>query len=442
MNPLFKPPIVLALCLGVSGCDGGEATKPAKTSAAKPDAETVDPKANRPPVDDPAGGGDSSVDIKAEPDPVEAPPDDLPPGIEIPDPLVLDTTRPALTFADEATKTAAAALAKEIDGLKFPFDVVKIEANALPFLHLAHTADDVALAAAALDAMARRYSAGDTKGSRKVDADYHAVVAYRLASDDPTILAAALRAARNSAETVPPDAKVVGVLVDRAHHHDNLGGRFAALDALHNVKAPTGPIQIAFEHALTETSPQFLALTLDAMGFMGDKMARRDAFEQTVVELTKHPEAIVRGEAVPVLANMARFSDGKDRAVKVLLPLLDDPEPSVRAQAVYAMGAMRWMESAAKLVELLDDTGSTRIEVDGWTNLDGSASRPSLGVSTSKTVGSVAVMSLSLLSTKTDAEFEFAEDIVRDGKGGEDYGPAIDKARAWYAANKDQLDAE
>lgn len=437
MTPRFKHSLTFAACLLVSGCDDAKAPEQTPTPT-QADAKTTDSKPGPPNTDEPAPAVADSGGT-AETEPVDATTTNKPSGVELPEKLGLDTTRPTLSFADEVTKAAAAELAKEIDGLKFPYRLVKVEANALAFLHLAHTADDVAEATAALDAIATRYSSRNTNGSRKVDANYHAVVAYRLASDDANILTAAFGAAKHSAETVPPDEKVLGILVDRAHHHPSLSGRFLALDVLHRVRAMSGAIQAAFEHALTETSPQFLALTLDSMEHTGDKMAKRDAFEQTVVAFTKHEEVSVRGAAVAVLANMRGSDEQRDRIASVLLPLLDDPAPSVRAEAVYAMGAMRRVETAAKLVELLDDTGATRLDVDGWTNIDGSASRPTLGVSMSNTVGSVAVMALSLLSTTTDAEFEFAQDIIRDGKGGEDYGPAIEKAKTWYAANKAKL---
>lgn len=419
---LLQRSLLLSLCVGFVGCDDTGSAKPAPPVPVEPAPQVkVEP----------------TPQVKVEPTPA--------PQTPTPEPrkaLALDATPPKRAPVDDATKATAESLVGRVDGLEFPYEVERDVANAQAFLHLAHTAEAPNVVAAALRGMATTHATTPKPDARLVDADYHAIVTYRLASPDLTILSAAFETAHRSTDVEPPSAAVVGALVEIAQYHENLTARYLALAALSELSSPTGPVQAAFLRALDEPSLPFVALSLDAMAFLSVKFVDRAAVMTRLTTLLGSPDAGVRGQAAEVMTQMGRDDADRKELVKLLLPLLDDPHPYPRAAAAYAMGVMRHMPAAAKLVAMFDDLEPARFRVEGWANLDGSASDESLIVNLGDSVASVALMALSLLSTKTDAEFEYAADVVHDARGRGDYTAALVKGKAWYEANKHKLPSE
>lgn len=409
---MLQRSLLLSLCIGFAGCDDAGSAKPAPRVPVEP----------------------APAPAPSEPTPAPQPPTPAPRR-----PLVLDATPPKLAPIDEATKAKAESLVGQVDGLSFPFEVERDVANAKAFLHLAHTAEAPNVVAAALRGMATTHATTPKPDARLVDADYHAIVAYRLASPDPTIVSAAFEAAHDSTDVEPPSAAVVDALVEIAQYHENLTARYLALHALSEMSSPTAPVQAAFLRALDEPSVPFLALSLETMDFLAAKFVDRAAVMTRLTALLASPDAGVRGQAAEVMTQMARDEADRKELVKLLLPLMDDPHPYPRAAAAYAMGVMRHLPAAAKLVALFDDLEPAQFRVEGWANLDGSASDKKLIVNLGDSVASVALMALSLLSTKTDAEFEYSADLVHDERGHADYTAALAKGKAWYEANKDEL---
>lgn len=448
MSAQLKHSIALVLSLGVAACDKSDTAESAQAGQdAKPETEapTGTKIENAKPV--PAPSGDPKVvpsdAAGGTPTPGTAAPDDgsamaKTTGVKVPAKVELDKTRPTLSFADEAVKAKAEELLKVLDAGEFKFKISDDENNALALLHLAHTAEDSGTAAAALNAIAIGYSDRKREGDRLADADYHAVVAYRLATDDLHILAAAFKAAKNSTGVKPPDPKVVAALLDHAHHQSTLAGRMLALDALSQLSPATGPVQIAFLHALEHESPAFVALALRAM--RSRDFAERASLEARLVAFVSHADPGVRAQAANALVELDYSKGARARYTKVLLPLLDDPHPVVRGEAAWGLGGMRSRAAAEKLVALLDDNRQARLDLDGWTHMDGSADRQILSATSSGTVASVAMLALSLLSNTTDTPFNYQDDVVTEGSFRDwDYGPAIAKTKAWYAANKAKL---
>ncbi len=342
--------------------------------------------------------------------------------------------------ADEATKAKAKSLVDAMDRGEFPYDLRRDDANTPAFLYLAQTATEPVVVAGALSTIASRYSERKVEGRRLVDADYHAVVAYRLSSKDDTVLTAAFEAAGNSTEVTPPDAAVVAILLDHARAHPSAVGRLLALEALGKIAKPNGAVQAVFMTALDDESDPFVALVLDAMEHRADQFADVGALEAKLTARLSDPYPAIRGAAAACFGRLGMLDADKRESVGTqLMPLLDDPDPFVRGEAVYALGAMLRMDAAPKIVALLDDAREARIVIDGWTHLDGSADRRRLLAPTASSVQGTALMALSILSGQTDAKFEYLDDIVRDGKGGEDYTAAVAKAKTWYAANKAKL---
>lgn len=411
------------MCLGFAGCDDASSTKPAPAPPAAPTPKpTVEPAPAPPAPVKPAPAAEPTVAPRKT--------------------LALDATPPKLAPVDEGTKAKAEALVGRVDGLSFPYEVQRDTTNAKAFLHLAHTAEAANVVAAALRGMATTYEPTPKADVPAVDADYHAVVAYRLASTDPAIASAAFEAAHDSTKVEPPNAAVVAALVEIAQHHENLAARHLAIDALSEMKSATGPVQAAVLRALEEPSVAFVALSLEAMTFLFVQFVDRAALMKRLTTLLASPDAGVRGQVVEVLTQMGRDDADRKELVTLLLPLLDDPHPYPRAAAAYAMGVMRHMQAAAKLVAMFDDLEPAKFRIEGWANLDGSAKADSLAVNLGDSVASVSLMALSLLSTKTDAEFEYAADVVPDAKGGADYTAALAKGKAWYEANKGKLPSE
>lgn len=410
--------LCFCLCLGVTGCDEAGSAKPAPPVPSEP--------APAPPARPPS-------------DPVPAPAGPTP---APPKPLVLDATPPKLAPIDEATKAKAASLVGQVDGLKFPFEIGRDAANALAFVHLAHTSEAPNVVAAALRGMARTHSTSPKPDARLVDADYHAVVAYRLASPDVTIAEAAFEAAHVSTDVEPPSSAVVDVLVAIAQAHANPAARYLALDALKEVRSPTAPIQAAFLRAIDDASVPFVALSLEALTGLSSGFVERGRLMTRLTTLLASPDAGLRGQAAEVMTEMARDDADRKEIVELLLPLLDDPHPYPRAAAAYAMGSMRHGPASAKLVALFDDLEGARFRVEGWANLDGSASDESLIVLSGDSVAAAALMALSLISLKTSTPFEYAADVVYDARGHADYTAALAKGKAWYAAHGHELPGE
>lgn len=406
-----RSPVAFALFVCVTACDKAPAPDP------EPSATTVEPTRAEPP---------------AAPVAVVAP--TPPPVVKAPPPTFVPPP------ADEATKAKAKALVEAIDRGEFPYELTRDDANTPAFLYLAQTATEPVVVAGALRTIASRYSSMKLEGRRLVDADYHAVVAYRLSSTDDSVLTAAFEAAGNSTEATPPDAAVVAILLDHARAHPSVVGRLLALEALSKIGKPNGAVQAAFMTALDDESDAFVALVLDAMEHRGDQFADVGALEAKLTARLSDPYPAIRGAAAACFGRLGMLDADKRESVGAqLIPLLDDPDPYVRGEAVYALGAMHRMDAAPKIVALFDDASEARIVIDGWTHLDGSADRRRLLAPTASSVQGTALMALSLLSGQTDTKFEYIDDIVRDGKGGEDYTAAVAKGKTWYAANKAKL---
>ena len=410
--------LAYCLCLCLAACDDASPAKPAPQAPPEP---APAPPARATPLPEP---------------PAPTPPAPAP---EPPKKLTLDATPPKLAPVDDATKAKAAGLVGQVDGLSFPFAVASDVTNARAFLHLAHTSEAPNVVAAALRGMARTYAITPKPDAPLIDADYHAVVAYRLASPDVTIASAAFEAAHSSTDVEPPSAAVVGVLVEIAQHHESLAARYLALDALSEMSSPTGPVQGAFLQALDDASVPFVALALEEMTFLAAKIVDRAALMTRLTERLASPDAGVRGGVAEVMTQMARDDADRKELTKLLLPLLDDPHPYPRAAAAYAMGVMRHGPASAKLVAMFDDLELARFRVEGWANLEGSASDTTLMVMSGDSVASVALMALSLISTKTATPLDYAADVVYDARGHADHTAALAKGKAWYEAHQHEL---
>ena len=421
-------PTIFALGLGCAP-DGSDAPYPSGSphepldDTAPPPKEKPKSSATPPVVEDPK---------PSDPKPEETSPQTPPAGQQG------STAAPALTFADAATKARAAELAGKLEGGSFSYKLRTV-ADALAFLHLAHTSEDSVVTAAALDAIATVYWGRNSDKYRKIDSNYNAVVAYRLASEHPAVKTAALAAAGRSMDAEPTDPTLTELLLGQATEDNPPATRVMALKALAGAKPFTGPIQAVFIKAFDAKSDAIVALALEAITHYASRFSEREALVAKLTALTKSDHPGVRGKALAALCNVSHEEAHRERTAKLALEMLADDNAYVRGEAVYAIGQLRRLGLAGEIIKKLDDDADAAFAIDGWTKLDGSADRERLVAPGGRSVTAAALLSLSLLSTATDNKFEYVKDIVREGPGKEDYGPAVKKAKAWYAKNKSKL---
>jgi len=86
----------------------------------------------------------------------------------------------------------------------------------------------------------------------------------------------------------------------------------------------------------------------EAAKAMEQLIARRGSVYQCVAERAQNVDAHVRRRVAVVLGQL-----GQPQAAEVLMPMLNDPEPSVRAAAAEALGQLGIDDGATKLAQLL-----------------------------------------------------------------------------------------
>jgi len=97
----------------------------------------------------------------------------------------------------------------------------------------------------------------------------------------------------------------------------------------------------------------------EAAKAMEQLIARGGSVYPRVVECAQNVDAHVRRRGAMVLGQL-----GQPRAAEVLIPMLDDAEPSVRAAAAEALGQLRVKDSAEKLAQLVaNDTEELTVRI-------------------------------------------------------------------------------
>ncbi len=86
----------------------------------------------------------------------------------------------------------------------------------------------------------------------------------------------------------------------------------------------------------------------EAAKAMEQLIARRGSVYQCVAERAQNVDAHVRRRVAVVLGQL-----GQPQAAEVLMPMLNDPEPSVRAAAAEALGQLGIDDGATKLAQLV-----------------------------------------------------------------------------------------
>lgn len=393
---LIAAPLSLSLILLCMGCDGDEPT------AAAADAAVATPEGGDDAVASPALGG---------------------PGAAMP-------------FATEAVVEAAAEIARNARKSRIRRDELKGADVALAVLHLAQTAEDSRLAGSALSALPSLYSNREGVERRAVDAAYVAVVLRRLASDDPDILEGALIAADQGADVEPPDPALVAAMLKHVAPGRPPQARFLAMRGLASVKPLTADIQQAFLTSLEDDDPTMVALTLSSMNVYWGRFTDRGPLIARLREMTSSKHAGVRAKALAALTNVEETKPHRDATTKIALEMLGDKHPLVRGEAVYALGSMQRIEHADKVLSMMNDEAEVKMEIEGWTGLDGSSAYKALLAPGAYTVTGTALRSLALLSRQTDSEFEYTELVKHKTLEQPNYAAAVVAAKAWVKAQE------
>lgn len=352
----------------------------------------------------------------------------------MPEPVTLDREPPTLTTIDEAARTRAKELSDSFER-SFSYQVGNRH-NALALLHLAHTATEVGLVAEALVGISRAYGPKQTDDDRALDADYFAVVRYRLASEDPRIEEAAFVAAQEGMKAVPADPGLLALLVDRAYRHPKLSGRLEALGGLSSMHSPPKQVDDAFVHALDDESASLVALTLEQLGYdIGLRLPDQGRLELRLTGFLTHADPGVRGMAAAALAERTPYDDAERRRIAGLVaPLGRDPHWFVRLCSLDARVEVDDPSVVPALIELLDDQAENAFVIEGWVQLDGSRTSERLSSAVLGDTLSEAAVTLLRRATKggpnafDPTPFDSANAVASRKR-------AVDEAKAWAKDN-------
>lgn len=257
-------------------------------------------------------------------------------------------------------------------------ELVPGRSNAEVFAYIAETSDDPAVIAAALRETLGVYSSRSSQ-KRAPDADLERVLLKHLRSSDPTILGAALAAARIPLMTATPSPAITQAITESTRPERGAAERAAALEALALLRPDRrdATVLAAFEQALSAAEPELLSLALLALSQSGASLGAlpedaRARLAALVVALGAHPNPGVRGRSLAVLAELtgllsaeARFAAGRQH--------LADSDGYVRAQAADLLLRCREPMAIHALIDSVRDLAPARYELRGFTNLDGSA---------------------------------------------------------------------
>jgi hypothetical protein len=257
-------------------------------------------------------------------------------------------------------------------------ELVPGRSNAEVFTYIADTSDDPPVIAAALRETLNVYSSRSSQ-KRAPDAELERVLLKHLRSSEPTVLTAALSAARIPLMMAAPSEAIATAVSESAKPERAASLRAAALETLGLLRPDRRGAQVlaVFEQALGAAEPHLISLALLALSQSGPSLlglveGERTRLAARVFELRRHPDPGVRGRSLAVLADVEglvaadlRFAAGREH--------LADPHGYVRAQAADLLLRCREPMAIHALIELAGDLAEARYELRGFTTLDGNA---------------------------------------------------------------------
>jgi hypothetical protein len=303
-------------------------------------------------------------------------------------------------------------------------------ANAPVFAYVAATSEKPEVIAAALLAMTRaeQRTKGASPGLSRED--FEAVVSYGLSSTFPRLQGRGLAAVSETLRR-NPNSKLADAALAMLPKLSTAGGQHDLLETLSLL--PDQRKRAALEKFLP-LMPQLEAVV--AARVFADLAATArsvpapPALISTGIEGLGHSSEFVRGRASEFLGQAGKGHPGAEQA---LLDLLSkEKSPFVLAVTAEALQRLRSRPAIHKIVKLLDDDRSTRVEAPPWKTLDQKVGRQIYGgPSAKRTVSMVAFATLAGLS---DGALKPAPPEPSDKDAGHDRNTKA--AKAWYAKVK------
>jgi len=274
-----------------------------------------------------------------------------------------------------AQKKIAHDLVQKVDkqNWRFPPQETNKKTNAKLFTYLAGTSEQPEVVGAALQGMYSSYSS-HSKRKAKPDEDFSAVVIKRLQSEDPRLVARALKAARTAMTGKRADEKLIKTVVALGDEYPAGPGRYALIDALRVVssKNRTEPLMSIFVSSLDAPEPYVKSYALQALYRASRSIKDIDGVKAKALELAKHADVGVRGRAVELLGAVG---NDDPKAVAAVTAALEDPHPYVRSEAAESLARLRRKEAIPKLMKMVDSAERNRYSLSVWKTLDGENGR-------------------------------------------------------------------
>lgn len=301
--------------------------------------------------------------------------------------------------------------------------------NARVFTFIAATSDKPAVIGAALNSMHTAYSA-HAKSKVKPDADFDKVVSKHLGSEDPKIVARALRAARTALTGKEPSKELLSAVVALKDKHADGPGRYALIDALRVVSfdARNDALMSVFTESLDSKEPYVLSYTLQALYRSTRSIKDKAAVNAKVLQLAKHEDPGVRGRAIELLGSTGK---GDPASLEVVLAALEDPHAYVRSEAAESSARLRHAPAIHSLMKLVDQAEPNSYQLEGFKNLDGSAAVLRHDGSAWGFVQDAAMTAIRSLSSG-----ELKLDRIEPKSVAENLASNAKATQAWYQQNK------
>jgi len=365
---------------------------------------------------------------------------------EPPPALAQGELQPAVPIAQKLTPAqtrAVVTLAAQLPKEHFDWDVIRDKANVPLFVELAAGPGPARVVAAALHALAEATAPEPVPEDKvAIPPDMRTVVLARLTAPHRLVQHEAFEATAPLLLAKSADEATLQALAKILREHKDPAVRYAAVRALRNVSlrglgnSPGLPAPILTACADAEAVVRLQALSLlqlygTSSGF--NQAAGPGSVFKTLQTATRHADVATRLVATTSLANVVLILDEPERteAINQFVKQLDDKHPALRAAGAMSLVRNQQPRAMTRLVALLDDQGSTELQVKGPVALDGEkVEMPVTAVmGEPRTVAHAAVQALMMLAMTGSDSF------YCEGPHGEQARAMFDaclvKAKAW-----------
>jgi hypothetical protein len=263
---------------------------------------------------------------------------------------------------------------------KLPAELARGKEHARVLLFLAAAEVEARVTVLALRALRDVYGPRDMPHKAAVNDAFIDVVVERLSTQDSTIQAAALTAARAALSQHQPNRRLIeAILLVGGSEKASPAARFATLQALgsaHYKAFDAAALEVVFS-ALQAAPTYVVSAALDALDTAAPAVTwTPERLAQVTVPLLQHSDPGIRGQVFSLL----RRVDSRTATVEgAVLAGLADSHGFVRAEAAKTAGALRFSSTKSSLARLLDDRAGTRHAIDGFDAFDGTPGRITLG---------------------------------------------------------------